>query len=71
LIKPHAIKERNAGKILRNILSEGFEVSAMQMFYLDHPSVDEFLEVYQGVIPNFSRVCEVLTTGPLIALEIR
>jgi len=46
LIKPHVIKEINAGRVIDNIISEGFEVSAMQMFYLDRPSVTEFLEVY-------------------------
>jgi len=46
VIKPHSIKERNAGKIISQILSDGYEISAMQMFYLDKPSVAEFLEVY-------------------------
>jgi len=32
IIKPHIIKEGNAGKVIDMILQEGFEISAMEMF---------------------------------------
>ena len=41
------------------------------MFYLDRPTADEFLEVYKGVIQNFTTYSEEFTTGPCIAMEIR
>ena len=50
VIKPHAIKEGNAGKIIDIILTEGFEISSMQMFNLDRIQAEEFLEVYKGVM---------------------
>ena len=53
------------------ILDEGFEISAMEMFNLDKPTVEEFLEVYKGVLPEFVPLCEHLTTGPCIVMEIR
>lgn len=65
------LSQGNAGKILDIILSEGFEISALQMFYLDRPTSEEFLEVYKGVLPEFPSLAEHLTTGPCIALEIR
>ena len=46
VIKPHAIQAGYAGQIIDTILSEGFEISAMQMFHLDRPTAEEFLEIY-------------------------
>ena len=71
VIKPHAIKEGNAGKIIDIILSAGFEISSMQMFYLDKITAEEFFEVYKGVLPEYSEMIEHVTTGPVIALEVR
>lgn len=58
VIKPHAIQAGLAGQIIDIILSEGFEISAMQMFHLDRPTAEEFLEIYQGVLPEFTPMCE-------------
>ena len=33
------------------ILDNGFEISALQMFYLDRPTSEEFFEVYK--VRNF------------------
>lgn len=63
--------ERKAGKVLDIILKEGFEISAMQMFFLDRPTSEEFFEVYKGVLPEFSAIAENLTTGPCLVLEVR
>lgn len=71
VIKPHAIQAGYAGQIIDTILSEGFEISAMQMFYLDRPTAEEFFEIYQGVLPEFPQMTEQMTTGPCIAMEIR
>lgn len=69
VIKPHAIKD--AGKIIDIILSEGFEISCMEMFYLDKTTAEEFFEVYKGVLPEYSGIIEHITTGPVIAMEVR
>ena len=71
VIKPHAIKEGNAGKIIDIILSEGFEISSMEMFYLDKINAEEFFEVYKGVLPEYNGMIEHVTTGPVIAMEVR
>jgi nucleoside-diphosphate kinase len=71
IIKPHVIMAGNAGKVIDMILSEGFEISAMQMFTLDKPTAEEFFEIYKGVIPNFIPMIEHMTTGPCIVMEIR
>lgn len=71
VIKPHAIQAGHAGAIIDTILEEGFEISAMQMFHLDRPTAEEFFEIYQGVLPDFTQITEQMTTGPCIAMEIR
>ena len=71
VIKPHAIQSGHVGKIIDNVLEEGFEISAMEMFNLSKPMTEEFFEVYKGVLPEFTPMVEHFLTGPVIALEIR
>jgi len=71
VIKPHIVFEARVGKIIDFILGEGFEISAMQMFFLDRPTSEEFFEVYRGVLPEFGAIAEHMTSGPCIALEVR
>ena len=58
VIKPHAVANGDAGKIIDIILEEGFEISALEMFALDKPSAEEFFEVYKGVLPEFVAMIE-------------
>lgn len=71
VIKPHAVLGGAAGQIIDAILEKGFEISAMQMFALDRSSVEEFYEVYKGVIPDYHPMVEQLCSGLSIAMEIR
>ncbi|CAM9269416.1 unnamed protein product [Ectocarpus sp. 6 AP-2014] len=71
VIKPHAVKAGNAGKIIDKILNQGFEISAMESFRLTRTQAQEFFEVYQGVIPKYTEVLDEMTTGTCVALEIR
>lgn len=43
LIKPHSLN--NLHEIVNQVLSEGYEISALQLFHLDIASCREFLEV--------------------------
>ena len=71
IIKPHVVKEGLAGQIIDMILSEGFEISAMEMFNLSRAVVEEFYDVYKGVLPEYVPLIEHMSNGPIIALEIR
>ena len=71
VIKPHAIKEKNAGKIIDIILTQGFEISSMQMFNIDKIQAEEFFQVYKGVLPEYSQMIDSMTCGPIIAIEVR
>jgi nucleoside-diphosphate kinase len=71
IIKPHIVVGGQAGQIIDLILSEGFEISAMEMFYLDRPTIEEFYDVYKGVLPEYVPLIEHFSGGPCIALEVR
>uniref|UniRef100_A0A673TA08 Nucleoside diphosphate kinase homolog 7 n=1 Tax=Suricata suricatta TaxID=37032 RepID=A0A673TA08_SURSU len=71
IIKPHAISEGLLGKILTAIRDAGFEISAMQMFNMDRVNVEEFYEVYKGVVSEYSEMVTEMYSGPCIAMEIQ
>jgi len=71
LIKPHILAEGQVGSVIDMILGAGFEISAMELFNLSRPVVEEFMDVYKGVLPEYLPLIEHLSNGPLIALEVR
>ncbi|XP_023802029.1 nucleoside diphosphate kinase 7, partial [Cyanistes caeruleus] len=60
-----------SGKIIKAILKEGFEISALQMFNLERTNVEEFYEIYKGVVPEYLEMVSELCSGPCIAMEVR
>jgi len=71
VIKPHAISEGNAGKIIDILLTEGFEISSMEMLYIDKVQAEEFFEIYKGVLPEYSQMIDSVVCGPIIGIEDR
>jgi nucleoside-diphosphate kinase len=65
------IKSKESGQVLDAILSEGYEISAMQIFNLNRASAAEFLEVYDGIVIEFNAMVDDLISGPALVLEIR
>ncbi|XP_060723672.1 nucleoside diphosphate kinase 7 isoform X3 [Tachysurus vachellii] len=70
IIKPHAVSDTLTGKILSSITEAGFEISALQMFNMDPANAEEFLEVYKGVVTEYTSMVSELCSGPCMALEI-
>ncbi|KAM7012796.1 nucleoside diphosphate kinase homolog 7 [Tautogolabrus adspersus] len=70
IVKPHAISEGLAGKILNSISAAGFEISALQMFNVDRANAEEFYEVYKGVVTEYPSMVTELCSGPCMVLEI-
>ena len=58
IIKPHSVQSGLTGKILDRILEEGFEVSALQSFFLDRTIAEDFFELYKGVLPDFNQMID-------------
>ncbi len=71
VIKPHTISEGNAGKIIDILLTEGFEISSMEMLYIDKVQAEEFFEIYKGVLPEYSQMIDSVVCGPIIGIEVR
>uniref|UniRef100_A0A8C5NY73 Nucleoside diphosphate kinase homolog 7 n=1 Tax=Jaculus jaculus TaxID=51337 RepID=A0A8C5NY73_JACJA len=71
IIKPHAISEGLLGKILMAIRDACFEISAMQMFNMDRVNVEEFYEVYKGVVTEYNDMVTEMYSGPCVAIEVQ
>lgn len=71
IIKPHAVKARAAGAIIDHIITQGYEISAIRSLTMDKVQAEEFLEVYKGVIPEYTDHTIQLSSGLCIALEVR
>ncbi len=71
VIRPHIVKERKIGQVLKTILGQGFIISAIQMFRLDKETAAEFLSVYKGVFPQYVELVDEMSSGSLIALEVK
>ena len=65
------MKDRNVGNILDMIIKQGYEVSAIDSFQFDKLASEEFLEVYKGVIPEYSDHIVQLCSGISVCLELR
>eukprot|EP00746_Dinoflagellata_sp_MGD_P164048 gnl/MRDRNA2_/MRDRNA2_92465_c0_seq1.p1 gnl/MRDRNA2_/MRDRNA2_92465_c0~~gnl/MRDRNA2_/MRDRNA2_92465_c0_seq1.p1 ORF type:complete len:377 (-),score=64.68 gnl/MRDRNA2_/MRDRNA2_92465_c0_seq1:199-1329(-) len=70
IVRPHAFTT-SGGEIVDRILTEGFEISAMRLWYMDKATAEEFLEVYKGVLPEYHDMVGQLCTGPSLVLEVR
>lgn len=70
IIKPHAVLDGQAGKILASIANAGFNISAIQLHNMEKANTEELYEVYKGVVADYTSMVEELMSGPCIAFEI-
>lgn len=70
LIKPHAVKAGMTGKIICAIQEAGYTINTIQMFNVEKANVEEFYEVYKGVVHEYPAMVNELVSGPVIAMEI-
>ena len=71
ILKPHAVKAGHTGKIINDIIKQGYEISCVSSLNFTKVQAEEFLEVYKGVIPDYMDHVIELCSGLSIALEIR
>ena len=71
VVKPHAVAEGLLGRILDQTMACGFTVSNATMVQLNRPNSQEFLEVYKGVVPECSDWIDELTSGKVVAFQVR
>lgn len=70
IIKPHLIRNGQVGSLVDCILSNGFNITAAQLFYLNRPQMEEFYDVYKGVLPEYIPLIEHMSNGPTLILEV-
>lgn len=67
LIKPDAMEKKLQGKIIDDILSDGFTIKAMKMLQLSREEARRFYAVHQGK-EFYEPLVAFMTGGPVIAL---
>ncbi|CAJ1035199.1 nucleoside diphosphate kinase, putative [Leishmania guyanensis] len=70
VIKPHAITSGHQGPILSRLVEEGFYISALGSYQLTVADAEDFLEVYNGVLPEYKKLVEQISSGPCWAIEV-
>lgn len=70
VIKPHAITSGQQGAILQRLLDEGFIVTALGQYTMTTADAEDFLEVYNGVVPEYKKLIEQMSSGPCWAVEV-
>lgn len=71
VVKPHAIKEGKAGKIIQDILNRGFKITGLKTIQMHRVNCEEFYEVYKGVVPEYIQMVAELSSGISLGLEIQ
>jgi len=71
IIKPHIVAAGMLGAVIYEIQKAGFEISALQAVSFSKPNAEEFLEVYKGVVQEYSQLVDEIISGLCVALEIR
>ncbi|KPI84635.1 putative nucleoside diphosphate kinase [Leptomonas seymouri] len=70
VIKPHAITSSYQGAILQRLVEEGFHITALGSYQLSVADAEDFLEVYSGVLPEYKKLVEQMSSGPCWAIEV-
>ncbi|KAG0578927.1 hypothetical protein M758_4G057900 [Ceratodon purpureus] len=69
IIKPHIVMSGCGGAVLDRILQQ-FDVTALELAHFSRHAAADFLEVYQGICPDFFSMTHELASGDFIILEI-
>ena len=69
IIKPDAVKARNAGAILSRIEQAGFRIVAMRLQHLTKAEAEGFYAVHRER-PFFGELTEFMSSGPCVLLAL-
>lgn len=67
IIKPDAVRNGHAGKIIDQIIEGGFKVKAMKMVWLSDKTAGEFYAIHRER-PFFKDLVEFMTSGPCVPM---
>jgi nucleoside-diphosphate kinase len=69
IIKPDAVRGRNAGKIVARLEREGFRILAMKWLHLTLAEAEGFYDVHRAR-PFFSSLVKFMTEGPVLVIAL-
>lgn len=69
IIKPDAVKAKQAGEVLARIEKAGFEIVALRMRSLSRKQAEGFYFVHQER-PFFGSLCAFMSSGPCITMVL-
>ena len=69
IIKPDAVKARQAGEILSRIEQAGFAVLALRLRHLTRAEAEGFYQVHRER-PFFASLCGFMSSGPSIPMVL-
>jgi nucleoside-diphosphate kinase len=69
IIKPDAVRDKRAGKILSMIEGSGLAIEAVRMFRLTRELAGEFYAVHRGK-SFYNELLDFMSSGPCIALAL-
>ncbi|MFW6245003.1 MAG: nucleoside-diphosphate kinase [Fibrobacterota bacterium] len=69
IIKPDAVRNKTAGKILSMIEDNGFEITQARMVRLTREVAGEFYAVHKGK-PFYEELLNFMSSGPIIVMVL-
>lgn len=69
IVKPDAVKAKQAGQVLARIEKAGFEIVALKMRSLSRKQAEGFYFVHQER-PFFGSLCAFMSSGPCITMVL-
>jgi len=69
IIKPDAVANGYAGKIIDHIINAGFKIKAMKMIHLSRSSAEGFYEIHKER-PFFGELIKYMTSAPCIPMAL-
>jgi len=69
IIKPDAVRARNAGRIIQRIEQEGFQIRAMRLVNLSQKEAEGFYAVHRER-PFFKSLTAFMASGPAIVMAL-
>ena len=69
IIKPDAVKAKNAGKIIDRIEHEGFDIIEMKKMHLQRKDAEAFYAVHRER-PFFGELVDFMSSGPVVVMAL-
>ena len=69
IIKPDAVRAKNAGKIIDRIEQEGFTIVGMKKLQLTAKQAEDFYAVHKGK-PFLPELVAFMTSGPVVVMVL-